>query len=121
MHALHVTDSPDSFTDEQIRPYGNDIKYPAEVNNALYTQLRMHSSCSCDTQHLECPRLRLNPRHDKQDEADVSFDVLFAAGSRSIRATKCQLQWKEVKVLVARYGQNEWHPWHAELAKGVRA
>ncbi|KAF3396402.1 hypothetical protein F1880_006927 [Penicillium rolfsii] len=101
MLAIHVTDSPDNTVDEQIRLNSNDFKNPAEINNSLYTQLRMHSSCSCDTQHLECPRLRLEPGHDNGDEADASFDVLFAAGSRSFRATKCQSRWREVKVLVA--------------------
>jgi hypothetical protein len=103
----HVTDSQESFPDEQIRLHNTEFKYPLQVNNTLYTQLRIHSTCSCHTQHLECPRLRLDPGHDKGNDADISFNVLFASGPTSSRTNNHQLRWKGVNILVDRYGQED--------------
>ncbi|KAJ5662959.1 hypothetical protein N7507_003690 [Penicillium longicatenatum] len=52
--------------------------------------------------HLEPARLRLDPGHEKQENTDILFDLLFLAGSTSSGTTECQLQWKEVKISVAR-------------------
>lgn len=104
---LHTTDSelPDGLPipDEQVHLNTKDTQYPAQVNDTLYTQLRMYSTCSCKTQHLEYARLRLDPEHGLQDDADIPFDLLFSAGATSYRTTNCHSRWKEAKVFVARY------------------
>ncbi|CEJ60298.1 hypothetical protein PMG11_08877 [Penicillium brasilianum] len=102
MDCLHITESSDCLPEENLRLHSTDTKYPAQLNNTLYTQLRIHSSCSCGTQHLQCPRLRLNPGHDKHDDEHIPFDVLFSAGSVSSPTINCQFRWKEVNVSVAR-------------------
>ncbi|KAF5015836.1 hypothetical protein F66182_12686, partial [Fusarium sp. NRRL 66182] len=71
----HAMDSPDTPSDEQIRLFPKDTSYPAQVNNTLYTQLRMHSTCSCSTQHLENARLRLNPEHNTHDDENIPFEL----------------------------------------------
>ncbi|KAJ5376148.1 hypothetical protein N7509_013034 [Penicillium cosmopolitanum] len=102
---LHTTELPDGLPipDEQVHLNNKDTRYPAQVNDTLYTQLRMYSTCSCSTQHLEYARLRLDPEHGMQDDADIPFDLLFSAGAASCRTTNCHSRWKEAKVFVARY------------------
>jgi hypothetical protein len=79
-------------------------KHPARVANSLYTQLRLYSTCSCDTRHLEVARLRLDPHGRETDTENTQFEVLFLASSDSIRDSSCQSSvcWKEARVLVAR-------------------
>lgn len=52
----------------------------------------MHSSFSCSPPHLEPARLRLDPGHGKQDNAEIPFNLLFAADSALPRVTHCQLR-----------------------------
>ncbi|KAL2858224.1 hypothetical protein BJX68DRAFT_252860 [Aspergillus pseudodeflectus] len=91
---LHATNTPEEVPGGHI--LSKEILYPAHVNNTLYTQLRMYSTCSCTTQHLDYARLRLDPEHDQQDAPDVSFDLLFLKGHTPCEAT-CQSRWKEAK------------------------
>ncbi|KAL3447098.1 hypothetical protein BJX65DRAFT_104527 [Aspergillus insuetus] len=101
---LHATNTPEEVPDGHL--LSKEILYPSHVNNTLYTHLRMYSTCSCTTQHLDYARLRLDPEHDQQDALDVSFDLLFVKG-HSPCAAKCQSRWKEAKVLVARRNNSE--------------
>jgi hypothetical protein len=101
---LHAMNTPEEVPDGRF--LSKEILYPTHVNNTLYTHLRMYSTCSCTTQHLDYARLRLDPENDQQDAPDVSFDLLFVKGHSSC-AAKCQSRWKEAKVLVARYEQLE--------------
>lgn len=103
----HAMDSPDTPSDEQIRLFPKDTSYPAQVNNTLYTQLRMHSTCSCSTQHLENARLRLNPEHNTHDDENIPFELLFVAGTTSHHTTNCQYRWREAKISVARYRRSK--------------
>lgn len=100
-------DSPDTTSDEQIRLFSKDTSYPTQVNNTLYTQLRMYSTCSCSTQHLDYARLRLNSEHDTRDDETIPFELLFAASTTSYHTTNCQYRWREAKISVARYRQVE--------------
>lgn len=102
---LHAVEQADPVPGEQTQVYKKDNKNPTQVNNAVYTHLRMISSCSCCTQHLEYPRLRLDPEHHKPDDVDFPFDLLFEAGSTSLCTANCRPLWKEVKILVSRYGK----------------
>lgn len=80
-----------------------DTHYPSQVNNILYDQLRIHSTCSCSTPHLDLTRLRLDFEHDKQDGVNIPFELLFAAGQTPCFASESQIRWKETKIWVSRY------------------
>ncbi|KAH8704079.1 hypothetical protein BGW36DRAFT_355458 [Talaromyces proteolyticus] len=115
---LQETDSLDALPEDEIRLYNEDPKYTMRVNNTLYTQLRMHSTCSCSTQHLESARLRLDPEHDEQENADILFDMLFVSGPALYFETNCHIRWKEAKILVAR--QNE-SPYKKQVSFAVQS
>jgi hypothetical protein len=78
---LHAMNTPEELPDGHL--LSKEILYPTHVNNTLYTHLRMYSTCSCTTQHLDYARLRLDPENDQQDAPDVSFDLLFVKGHSS--------------------------------------
>ncbi|KAL4744103.1 hypothetical protein BDV11DRAFT_165792 [Aspergillus similis] len=105
---LHKPDLPDPLPDEDKRPRYTDSKYPEHVNNTLYTHLRIHSSCSCNPQHLEYARLRLDTVQDKEEYADIPFEMLFEASS-ALAGANCSMRWKEAKI---------WIPRHVESSKG---
>lgn len=100
---MRTIDAEDVQSDEQIAPSDKDTKYPTQVNNNLYTQLRMYSSCSCSTQHLEHARLRLDLEHDTQENTGIPFELAFAVSPKYC-TTNCKFRWKQAKITVARYG-----------------
>ncbi|KAL2812409.1 hypothetical protein BJX63DRAFT_396877 [Aspergillus granulosus] len=103
----HETDLPDPLSNEDTRPSYADSKYPDHVNNTLYAHLRIYSSCSCNSQHLEYARLRLDTGQDKEEYVDIPFEMLFEA-SPALAQANCTVRWQEAKL---------WVPRHVELPK----
>jgi hypothetical protein len=100
---VRAIDPEDAQSEEQMVSSNKDTKYPTQVNNTLYTQLRMYSSCSCSTQHLECARLRLGLEHDDKDNTGIPFELAFAVSPKYC-TTDRKFRWKQAKISVARYG-----------------
>lgn len=102
---MRDSNSLDGQPDEQIQlhPVDREIMYSPKINDAVYTQLRLYSTCSCHVQHLESTRLRLDTESSKLLSGDIPFDVLFVAKAPSCLETECEVEWKEGKISVARY------------------
>ncbi|CRG89802.1 Nuclear pore complex protein Nup205 [Talaromyces islandicus] len=97
---LHAIDPVDAQVDEQILS-DTDTKYLTQIFNTLYTQLRIYSSCSCSTQHLQNAWLRLDLERDSQDNTGVPFELAFAVGP-GYCTTSDKFRWKQAKISVAR-------------------
>ncbi|KAI9367893.1 hypothetical protein BJX61DRAFT_550917 [Aspergillus egyptiacus] len=74
---LRTADGSDALSGEESRPRNPDSRYPAQVNNTLYTCLRLYSSCSCSPPHLDYARLRLDAGHDKEEYGEIPFELVF--------------------------------------------
>ncbi|KAJ6153609.1 hypothetical protein N7470_006568 [Penicillium chermesinum] len=99
---LGKQDLPSESSKEQIVTWGANDRPHAQVNNALYNQLRIYSTCSCNTRHLEDARLRLDSDQTSWNHALVQFNLLFAASPSHCPESHPQPRWKEGRVLVAR-------------------
>jgi hypothetical protein len=99
---LDTMDLPDPLSDEDTRPSYTDPKHPVHINNTLYTYLRIYSSCSCSSQHLDYARLRLDVGHDKEEYADIPFELLFEASPGLAHNADCSVRWKEARIWVPR-------------------
>ncbi|KAL3462601.1 hypothetical protein BJX64DRAFT_288291 [Aspergillus heterothallicus] len=101
---LRVADSPDP-TDEHTLQSKTDSKYPVQVVNTLYTHLRLYSTCSCSSPHLDYARLRLDAGRYEERYSEVPFELLFTASPPRTSNADCSLRWREARVWVAKHTQ----------------
>ncbi len=89
----------------------DETRYPDLdlINNTLYGQLRLHSSCSCPLQHLHHVRLRLSSDRYGLESEKIVYNILLKPGSgydRNNTAQDSEVQretwWGEAAVSVAR-------------------
>lgn len=88
------------YTEEGYQDDG-DIGYPGHLNDTLYTQLQIWTTCRCRTGHLDWTRLRLSTDSQGRDE-DVSFELIFKGNSFAPTQSESFVSWKELNVMVPR-------------------
>ncbi|KAJ5807719.1 hypothetical protein N7447_011175 [Penicillium robsamsonii] len=97
---LTVDKTEPLYTEEGYQDDG-DIGYPGHLNDTLYTQLQIYTTCRCRTGHLDWTRLRLSTDSQNWDE-DVSFELVFKSNTFPPTHSQSFVPWKESNVMVPR-------------------